>query len=885
MASDLPVAGVLGGVVVASRSGAVVVTAPPGSGKTTLVPAAVLDDLPAPGQVALLQPRRLAARAVAHRIAQLRGGLVGGEVGYQVRFDARVGRGTRLVVETTGIMLRRLVTDITLPGIAAVVLDEFHERSLEMDLVLGLLVRLRQTVRPDLRVIVMSATLAAEPVARLLGAGQGGEEGTSACPVIHAEGRTYPVEMRYLRHGDRRELEVLVAEAVAAAVGATAGHVLVFLPGVGEIRRCQEAVGPLMERHGHAVMPLFGDLPPEAQDRVLDDIGRRKVILATNVAETSLTIPGVTAVVDAGLARQARVAPATGLPRLELMPISRASADQRAGRAGRTGPGICWRLWDEAAHRLRPAAEPPEALRDDVSGALLQLLAAGERDGFPWLDPPPPESLERASLLLQRLGAIATDATGCVGITPLGRAIAGLPAHPRLARLLLAGAERGVLREASIVAALLSERDPFRTPRDRGPRDRQAFRTRSDAIDRVLALQAFQAGQPLDDVTLDPHPAGAQNVLRAAAQLERLVDAPPTARAADPAAATMRALLDAFPDRLACQRPGSLDRGTLVGGRGVRLRGSRLRGEPLFLAIDLEDVGGEADVRLASAVERAWLDEEPAAVANLATRAELLWHPSRKQVEARRRSAWLDLVLEETPVAIADPAAAAAILAREAAADLSRVVPAADSTAGSFLVRARWLAAVLPELGLPALGDAGLAAALPEICAGLRSFAELAAADWLLHLRGLVGHARAEDVDTLAPAHLEVRGKRHRLSYDPGRPPVLAVRIQELFGVREIPRIAGGRAAVLLHLLGPNHRPQQVTDDLEGFWRPPLSEARLAGGPAGLIVPVGTRSAARQATVGHGRRIFFAWRAGDAGHVTPAMRPTAADAAAGAGPI
>jgi len=263
-----------------------------------------------------------------------------------------------------------------------------------------------------------------------------------------------------------------------------------------------------------------------------------------------------------------------------------------------------------------------------------------------------------------------------------------------------------------------------------------------------------------------------------------------------------------------------------VGGRGVRLRGSRLRGEPLFLAIDLEDVGGEADVRLASAVERAWLDEEPAAVANLATRAELLWHPSRKQVEARRRSAWLDLVLEETPVAIADPAAAAAILAREAAADLSRVVPAADSTAGSFLVRARWLAAVLPELGLPALGDAGLAAALPEICAGLRSFAELAAADWLLHLRGLVGHARAEDVDTLAPAHLEVRGKRHRLSYDPGRPPVLAVRIQELFGVREIPRIAGGRAAVLLHLLGPNHRPQQVTDDLEGFWRRTYPQVR-----------------------------------------------------------
>jgi ATP-dependent helicase HrpB len=342
MTPDLPVAAIVGDVVAASRTGAVVVTAPPGSGKTTLVPAAVLDDVAAPGRVVLLQPRRLAARAVAHRIARLRGSALGGEVGYQVRFDSKVGRDTRLIVETTGIMLRRLVADVTLPGIAAVILDEFHERSLEMDLVLGLLVRLRQTVRPDLRVVVMSATLAADPVARLLGAGQGtgaGERGgtaASACPVIHAEGRVFPVETRYLRHGDRRDLDVLVAEAVPAALKATSGHVLVFLPGVGEIRRCQEAVAHLVERQGHVVLPLYGDLPPEAQDRVLDDVGRRKVILATNVAETSLTIPGVTAVIDSGLARQARVAPATGLPRLELVPISKAAADQRAGRAGRT---------------------------------------------------------------------------------------------------------------------------------------------------------------------------------------------------------------------------------------------------------------------------------------------------------------------------------------------------------------------------------------------------------------------------------------------------------------------------------------------------------------------------------------------------------------------
>ena len=667
--ADLPVAGVVADVVAASRGGAVVVTAPPGSGKTTLVPAAVLDDIPPPGRVVLLQPRRLAARAVAHRIARLRGSAVGGEVGYQVRFDSQVGRDTRLVVETTGIMLRRLVADITLPGIAAVVLDEFHERSLEMDLVLGLLTRLRETVRPDLRIVVMSATLAAEPVARLLGGDNraaglqaaNDQPAAAACPVIHAEGRVFPVEHRYLRHGDRRDLVSLVAESVPAALKATGGHVLVFLPGVGEIRRCQEAVGPLVERQGHAVLPLFGDLPPEAQDRVLDEIGCRKLILATNVAETSLTIPGVTAVVDSGLARQSQVSPATGLPRLELVPVSKASADQRAGRAGRTEPGLCYRLWDEAAHQHRPAAELPEALREDVAGPLLQLLAIGEAEDFPWLDPPPPESLDRATTLLGRLGALAPDRDGHPRITPLGRFLAGLPAHPRLARLLLAGGEHGVLREASLAAALLSERDPFRTPRGGGPRDRQTVRSRSDIVDRVIALQAFRTGQRLDDPALDPHPAGAHAVLRAAEQLYRLVDATLAERAADPAVALMRALLAAFPDRLARQRPGSQDRGTLVGGRGVRLKASRLRGEPLFLAIDLHDSGGEAEVRLASAVERGWLDEEPAAAANLEHREELLWHPSRKQVEARRRTSWLDLVLDETPVAIGDaPAAAAA---------------------------------------------------------------------------------------------------------------------------------------------------------------------------------------------------------------------------------
>ena len=284
---------------------------------------------------------------------------------------------------TTGILLKRLLDDVALEDVSAVVIDEFHERTIEMDLVLGMLVRIRQTVRPDLRIVVMSATLAAEPVAKLLG----------GCPIIHAEGRPFPVEIKYERRGEQGTLEDRVAKYVTEALRATAGHVLVFLPGVGEIMRCERALASLADRDGHALLLLFGDLPAEQQDRVLDDLGQRKIILATNVAETSLTIEGVTAVVDSGQARQMLVSPATGLPRLELVPISQASADQRAGRAGRTAPGICWRMWDESSHRGRPAADTPEVLRGDFAEPLLQLLAMGEGEDFPWLDPPPADAV------------------------------------------------------------------------------------------------------------------------------------------------------------------------------------------------------------------------------------------------------------------------------------------------------------------------------------------------------------------------------------------------------------------------------------------------------------------------------------------------------------
>jgi ATP-dependent helicase HrpB len=833
---NLPVADVLSEVVAASRpraagpagqGGAVVVTAPPGSGKTMLVPAAVLDDLPAGSRLILMQPRRLAARSVATQIAKLRGCDLGGEVGYQVRFDSRVGRDTRLIVETTGIMLRRLLQDVTLEGIACVVLDEFHERSVEMDLVLGMLLRVRETLRPDLRIVVMSATLDTGPVARILAPGA-----PAGCPVVSTSGRLHPVEVRYGRRGDQRELIDQVADAVGQALKYSTGHVLVFLPGVGEIMRSADAIDPLADRQGHSVVILHGELPPEQQDRVLEETGGRKIILATNVAETSLTIPGVGAVVDSGMVRQMRVSSATGLPRLELIPISRASADQRAGRAGRTGPGVCFRLWDESSHQHRPAADLPEILRTDLAGPLLQLLALGEAEGFPWLDTPQPEAIDQALRLLEMLGGIEVSG-GKPTITPLGRELVRLPAHPRLARLLLAGARHGVLRETSVAAAMLSERDPFRTAAHgrSGPRDRMIVRTRSDVVDRVAALQMFHAGIPLgghpSTADLEPHPGGARTVLRAAEQLYRLVDVDLAPRAADPATALMRSLLEAFPDRLAKLRPGANDRATMVGGRGLRLDGgSRVRQEPLILAIDLDDGGGEARVRQASAVNREWLDDE-GLHANLTCGEELLFSPSRRQVEARRRTAWIDLVLEETPAAISDPAAAAALLAAVARQEPARSLPDPDSAAGRFRLRVDWLARTMPDLDLPLLDDAALLAMLPEVCQGLRSLDEVRAADWLSRLQGAVGWERLPLVERLAPAELELAGgRRYRLEYRPDGPPILAARIQELFGTLQTPRVADGRVPVLVHLLGPNHRPQQVTSDLESFWRTTYHEVR-----------------------------------------------------------
>jgi ATP-dependent helicase HrpB len=813
--APLPIDPVLPDLLAAlGRHGAAVLRAPTGAGKTTRVPPAVLDaGLAGAKRVVLLEPRRLAARAASRRMAAERGGRLGDEVGYHVRFDRCAGPATRVLAVTPGILLRLLQDDPYLEHAGVVLFDEFHERGLESDLALGMVRLVQQTVRPELRVVVMSATLEVEAVSAYLG----------GCPVIASEGRLHPVEVVYEPRVEHSPLAPAVAAAAERLLDRTPGDLLVFLPGLYEIRQTARHLEAAARQRDLAMVPLYGDLPPEQQDAALLRGERRKVVLATNVAETSVTVEGVTGVVDSGLARVLTYDPGVGLDRLRLTPISRASADQRAGRAGRTQPGVCVRLWSASAQRGRPEQTEPEVRRVDLAGAVLQLLALGESDvlKFPWLEPPRAATVTQALGLLRRLGA--TDERG---LTELGRALARLPVHPRLGRLLVKGQRLGVPGRAALAAALLSERDPFgRGPEPATSGGRPA--TRSDVLDRVEALEEFEregrTATPLGALNR----GAARFVLHARDQLARLLrqegrrgaaGTPSRKRpagAAPPDEALLRALLAAFPDRVARRRDPGGRRGVMVGGRGVQLAPSSGVREPeLFLCIDVDAGQGESLVRQASALQRDWLSAD-----RITTATEVFFDAQAERVSARRRVRYEDLVLEESQAALPHGDEVARALAAPAAERLERVLPPEGSPAALYLTRLRCLREWLPELGLPPCDEADLRELLPWLCHGRRSFAELREGPWLEALQGRLTHAQRQAVEREAPERLTVpSGSRLALRYEVGRPPVLAVRIQEVFGLTDTPRVAAGRVRVLLHLLAPNYRPQQVTDDLASFW-------------------------------------------------------------------
>lgn len=763
------------------REGAnLVVEAPPGAGKTTRVPPALLE---LGGKVLVLEPRRLAARLAARRAASERGERVGETVGYQVRFEEAIGPRTRLIYMTEGVLTRRLLRDPSLEGVSCVVLDEFHERHLEGDLALALLRRLQRSARPDLRLVVMSATLQAAPVAAFLG----------GCPVVRAEGRFFPLTIRYTPLS-AAPLEQRVAEALESLVReGLDGDVLIFLPGAREIRRAMRACEPIAGRAGLLLLPLHGDLPLEEQERALAPADRPKVVFSTNVAESSLTIEGVTAVIDSGLARVALHSRWSGLPRLEVRRVSKASAEQRAGRAGRTAPGRVVRLYPLEDFARRPEQDVPEILREDLSGASLMLRACGVApEELEWLDPPPAEAWQAAQNLLLRLGAV--DPSGA--LTEIGQTMARLPLEPRLARLVVEAERRGAGDQGCALAALLS------------------------AGERMSEATA-QTG-PSDLLWLLEQPWSSRT-RRLYEQIRREARVQTGDSAADEA--LLMAVLAAFPDRVARRRR---DRELLLSGGGAAIlsAASVVRDAEFLVAVDAEErrEQGLPLVRLASAIRPEWLlDLFPGRIREC---ERIEWNRETERVERAGALLYEQLVIEESRGPARGEQAERLLFERAREAGLARF---ADSEAiESFLARLEFAAA---HAEVPTLSEQDVTAALALLCRGLSSFAELEAAargNGLLRAleTRLPEHARRA-LEQIAPERLRLpSGRQVRVNYARGKAPWIAGKIQEFFGQKETPRLAAGKVPVTLHLLAPNNRPVQTTTDLEGFWRRLYPELR-----------------------------------------------------------
>ena len=790
-----------------SKQANVVLQAPTGAGKTTRIPPFLADETWSRGKsVVMLEPRRVAARAAATRIADERNVRLGGEVGYAVRFDQRTSQETRILLCTDGVFLRRLQSDPFLESVSAVVLDEFHERSVNADLSLALVRQVQREMRPELKIVVMSATLAPEPIADYLGGAK----------IIRSEGRLFPVSLDYAGPPGPPDLKGLpraVRGAVLELLRRSEGDLLVFLPGVGEIRRCEEALDDIAEREDLHLAPLYGDLPLEEQSAVLRRGKRRKIVLATNVAETSVTVEGVIGVVDSGLARVLKFDVGTGLDRLVLSRISKASAEQRKGRAGRTAPGVCVRLWTEREQSAMSDRDTPEIHRVDLAGPLLELHHWGETDSrrFPWFEPPLESSVARAEQLLRDVGA--TDDEG--KITALGRTLAQLPTPPRLARLLFEAATFGALGDAALAAALLGERDPFVMQRER----RTAATTApSDLGVRVAGISSFRdSGERFSDAG-ELHASSARLILRSAEQLARATAAelPKSGQGALLELGLERSLFAAYPDRLARRRAPGSRQAVMVGGRGLVLaESSVVSDDELFVAVEIAPLPGSDDlVTSASAVRREWIP-----TSDLRNVESAAFDPRQQKVLARRQVLYRDLVLEESPSPSPDPAVIEAALAEAAAKDLDVALNLVRDDVARFRARVHWLKETMPELELPPLDDERIRSLLPILCSGRRSFGELREAPLVSMLEHSLTPAQRLALQREAPEKLEVpSGSKIGIEYEPGKPPVLAVRIQELFGMVETPRIAGGRAPVLLHLLAPNYRAQQVTHDLRSFW-------------------------------------------------------------------
>ncbi|MCP8464049.1 ATP-dependent helicase HrpB [Pseudomonas sp. ZM23] len=790
-----------------------VLEAPPGAGKTTRVPLALLGEPWLAGQsILMLEPRRLAARAAAERLAAELGEKVGETVGYRIRLDSRIGPKTRIEVVTEGILARRLQDDPALEGVGLVIFDEFHERSLDADLALALTLNGRALLRdePPLKVLVMSATLEGERLSALLG----------DAPVVRSEGRMFPVDIRWGRPWQAGEfIEPRVVQTVLQALADESGSLLVFLPGQAEIRRVAEQLGDaLAGRPDILVCPLHGELDLDAQRAAIEPApaGKRKVVLATNIAETSLTIDGVRVVVDAGLARVPRFDPGSGMTRLDTQRISRASATQRAGRAGRLEPGACYRLWSEAQHDQLPAYGTAEILQADLAGLALQLARWGVApQELAWLDLPPAAAYAQAQDLLERLGALASRAGGG-NLTAHGQAMAELPAHPRIAHLLLRGHALGLGQLACDLAALLGERDILRG-------------NDADLHHRLALLAGEQGGGRASRGSV-------QRVRQLSRQFKGYLRGPAREPVADPDHPRWLGglLAFAYPDRIARQRRAGGGEYRLANGRAALFgEPDALMKEPWLVIADLGSRQGQREERiyLAAALEPVLFDSILAE--QVSVHDELDWDEREGVLRAERQRKVGELVLssEALPNLDADARSRALLgLVRRKGLELLPWTPELRQWQARVALLRRLDLQSKGESEWPDVSDAALLASLEDWLlpylgkvSRLAHFANLELAG-MLH--AVLPWPLPQRLDELAPRSLQVpSGSNIRLDYTEF-PPVLAVRLQELFGLADTPRVAGGRVAVKLHLLSPAQRPVQVTQDLANFWRSTYAEVK-----------------------------------------------------------
>jgi ATP-dependent helicase HrpB len=835
-----------------------ILSAPTGSGKSTQVPQMLLDHgLLGNGQVVVLQPRRLATRMLAGRVASERKAELGREVGYQIRLENVTSEATRIRFVTEGVLLRQMVGDRMLRGVSALIFDEFHERHLYGDITLAQALALQETARPDLLIIAMSATLDAEALGKYMGAvgpgfSRSGERGESdggpaeavtanACSVIQSQGRTFPVDIQYAdspSYADKRPVWEQAADAFVRFVqSGSRGDVLVFMPGGFEISQTIQTIRNCEESRGWVLLPLHGELPPREQDAAVARYEQRKVVVATNVAETSLTIDGVRCVIDSGLARMARYDSQRGINTLLIEKISRASSDQRAGRAGRTAPGVCARLWSQDEHAHRAAQELPEVKRLDLSEVVLTLKASGVDDlrKFRWLEPPEEQALAHAEELLTDLGALSTGrgARGAAhaAITPIGRKMLAFPLHPRYARMLLAAQDFGCVQQACLVAALTQGRDLLLRNVDRDTaRYREDLLGDRAASDFFILMRAWNYAAK-NEFRIDAcrrmgvHMVTARQVgplfqqFLDIAKREGLDISPREV----PDEALQKCLLIGFSDRVARR----LDSGTLRcelvhGRRGVLARESTVQKAHLFVCAEIREVGGrEGEVNtilsLATAIEERWLHEffPDDMQRDLHTQFDAM----QKRVMAAEMIKFRGLALSAKRVEPPPADVAARLLTNEVMAG-RLTLPEWDPSVDQWIQRLALLAEHCPELQLTPITEEDRRSIVEQVCLGATGYKDIKDKPVKPVVQGWLSHAQCELVDKHAPERLTLpNGKTPKVTYEPGRAPFVSMRIQELYDVTQTPRIAMGRVQVVLHILTPGFKPVQVTQDIAGFWR------------------------------------------------------------------